>query len=168
MVNNGLYAEAGVTRRHSRDTKIKKALFIVGIFVCLFVLPIISIYFLLFSSVVAFITAYYYPRMNVDYEYIFVDGQIDFDKITGQRGRKTLIRIDLDQVEVAAPADSHALDAYKGKRIKEKDFTSGNKNKKPFVIIGYAKEEMVRILFEPSEKMVDYMKMKSPRKVSTI
>lgn len=111
------------------------------------------------------LAVYFFPRLSVDYEYIFCDGQVDFDKIMGNVKRKTVIKVDLDETEIVAPATSHVLDEYKNKNYKVKDFTSGLPECKPYVMISHYKEEYIKVYFEPSEKMVEAMRMKAPRKV---
>lgn len=117
--------------------------------------------------VLVLVLGFMFPRLNVDYEYIYVDGQLDFDKIIAKSKRKTMLRIDFEQVEVMAPANSHALDGYTHTQIEKKDFSSGAKDSKPYVIIVNQNEKKLKILFEPSEKMIEMIKQKSPRKVVT-
>ena len=62
---------------------------------------------------------FFFPKLHIDYEYIYVDGQIDFDRITGKSKRKTMLRIDFEQVEIMAPSDSSALDSYKNMQLEK-------------------------------------------------
>jgi hypothetical protein len=78
-----------------------------------------------------------------------------------------MLRIDFEQVDIVAPADSHALDAYANIQSEKKDFTSRDKNSKPYVIIVSKQDKKLKIYFEPNEKMITMMRQKSPRKVST-
>ena len=64
-----------------------------------------------------------------------------------------------------APLGSHALDSYKHLQAKVKDFTSGNNDVKPYVIMVRQGDTILKILFEPNEKMLNCIKMKSPRKL---
>lgn len=161
---NQLYAEAGVKKKETIATMALRALMILGILIGFFTLlfgGIISVIGLVLIVFLIFLI----PRLNIEYEYVFVDGQLDFDKITGKSKRKTVLRIDLEQVEIVAPMNSHALDSYNNIQYENKDFSSGDKNVNPYVIIGTAKAKKVRITFEPTEKMLTMMKQKSPRKV---
>ena len=58
---------------------------------------------LLVMVVAAGIAIFFVPTEKLSYEYIFVDGQIDFDRILRGESRKTMKRIDLSKVEVVAP-----------------------------------------------------------------
>lgn len=163
---NQLYAEAGVKRKDSGATMGLRLLIILGMvigFFALFLGQVLGI-----VGVILLVGMFYlYPRLNVEYEYVFVDGQLDFDRIAGKAKRKTLLRIDFEQVEIMAPISSHALDAYTYVKCEEKNFASGDKESKPYVIVANADNKKYKILFEPSEKMLSMIKQKSPRKVET-
>ena len=47
------------------------------------------------------LTYYLLPRLHVEYEYVFCDGQLDFDKISGGMKRKNMLRIDFENLVVA-------------------------------------------------------------------
>lgn len=161
---NQAYAEAGVKRQETTASLALRGLIILGIVLGVFLMMmggILSIVGIVLVVALGFI----FPKLNVDYEYIYVDGQVDFDKITGKARRKTMLRIDFDQVEVMAPANSHALDEYANKQLEKKDFSSRAKDSKPYVIIVNQNEKRLEIFFEPNEKMVEMMKQKAPRKV---
>lgn len=165
-----LYAEAGVKRTEnikSIGARVGMILFIIisffisGLSPFLVVLPVIAL-------IIAFI---FFPRLNVEYEYVFCDGQIDFDKIMGKAKRKTMLKMDLEQIEIVAPSNSHSLDSFKNGNLAKIDYSSLNLDAKTYTIIGRAKNKKegqnIRVIFEPSEKMIECMKLKSPRKVVT-
>lgn len=107
------------------------------------------------------------PRLSVVYEYIFCDGQLDFDKIMAGEKRKHIYRLDFDQVLLMAPANSHALDSYKNNpNARRKDFSSMEKDRKVYCIVQSEGDIQTLVYFEPNEKMVSYIKQKAPRKVS--
>ena len=166
---NGLYAEHYVKRTPSILQRVGKiAMIAVSILLLLF--GIMNMNSLLsFLGVAALIASYFLmPMFNVDYEYIFVDGQIDFDKISGGEKRKNALRIDLDNIEIMAPDNSHRLDSYASQQGYEKrDFTSNTGNQACYSIYMSHNGNKIRILWEPSEKMIEYSKQKAPRKVFT-
>lgn len=162
---NQLYAEAGVKRKESTKSMLIRVLLVLGIVVGLFLMMFGS-YFGIVGIILVMVMIFLFPRLNVEYEYVFVDGQIDFDRITGKAKRKTLLRIDLEQAEIIAPEGSHALDSFNHIQQVKKDFSSGDKTRKPYVIIATKEDKKYRIYFEPSEKMLGMIKQKSPRKLS--
>lgn len=162
---NDLYAEAGVKRKETAGTyAIRFLLIFVAIVAFLFTFQ--SSILLFVSAIVIVAIVYIFPRLSVEYEYVFCDGQLDFDKIMGNAKRKTALKIDFDQVEIMAPEGSHALDGYTYVKTVVKDFSSRSKDSKPYVIIVRQGETATKILFEPNEKMINCIRQKSPRKVA--
>lgn len=163
---NQQYAEAGVKRKDSAATMGLKALMIIGVGLGLFFVMLGQLF--TYVGIALFLVVFFfYPKLNVEYEYVYVDGQIDFDRITGKSKRKTMLRIDFDQVEIMAPINSHSLDSFTHVQMEKKDFSSLSKDSKPYVIIANVDNKKMKILFEPSEKMLTMIKQKSPRKVQT-
>lgn len=165
---NDLYTEASVKKKVTVTDTLIKVVVIAIVAITLgygFILgqPLIG-----FLGALGVVFAYYFlPRLNVMYEYVFCDGQLDFDKIMAGEKRKHMYRLDFDQVVIMAPANSHALDSYKNNPATKKlDFTSLEKNRKVYCIVESAGEMQTLVYFEPNEKMISYIKQKAPRKVS--
>ncbi|MCQ2505904.1 MAG: DUF6106 family protein [Lachnospiraceae bacterium] len=118
-------------------------------------------------SVILFIVDYFViPSFNVDYEYVYCNGQIDFDKIINKNGRKTLLKIDMDNVTLVAPMSSHEFDGARYNHTKEYNFTSLNPDTaKKYTISGTVEGMPVLINFEPDSKMLETIKKKDSRKV---
>ncbi|MGB4658334.1 MAG: DUF6106 family protein [Mobilitalea sp.] len=159
-----LYAESGVKRKDTAGTMGIRALLVLGVVVGI-ILMLMGGVIGIVGIVLAIVMVFIFPKLNIEYEYVFVDGQIDFDRIIGKAKRKTVLRLDMEQMEVIAPLGSHALDGYTYTQSIKKDFSSRDKNSKPFVIIASDQEKKYYITFEPNEKMITVMKSKSPRKV---
>jgi len=164
---NQTYAESGAKRKDTVTTLALRALLIFGMIIGVFLLMLGS-FFPIAGVVLIVLMVFIFPKLNVEYEYVFVDGQIDFDRISGKSKRKTILRIDMEQVEIVALKNSHALDSYTHIQCENKDFSSGSKDTIPYVIIANREDKKYRITFEPSEKMLTAMRQKSPRKVSQI
>ncbi|MBP3237536.1 MAG: hypothetical protein J6M24_00400 [Lachnospiraceae bacterium] len=107
-----------------------------------------------------------FPRFNVEWEYVFVDGQLDFDQVLGGLARKRKMRTDFEKLEIIAPSNSHRLDSYKNMQMKIYDFSSltGCDN---YSMICHDGNNLIKIYFEPNEEMLTTMKNKSFRKVFT-
>jgi len=108
---------------------------------------------------------YMLPKLNVEWEYVFCDGQLDFDRISGGAKRKTMLRVDFDHLVIAAPKNSHALDGYRHNGVAVKDFSSLEEGKNVYGMVITGGEQNQMIFFEPSEKMIAAMKQKAPRKI---
>lgn len=116
-------------------------------------------------ALIAAIIIFLLPTTNIAYEYIFVDGQIDFDRILKGEKRKTMKRIDMVKVEVIAPENSHALDSYKQHPLF--DFSSGMPGDKNYIAVSQGEKGVERILFTPDEKMLEMIGRKSPSKLKS-
>ena len=160
-----MYAETAVKRVNTIKVIVLKVLLVFAvIFTFVFAARIGSRLLFAAGVVGGCLLVWFWPRFNIEWEYIFVDGQIDFDTISGGEKRKTRLRIDLDEVEVVAPLKSHAIDAYRHNKVR--DYSSLRKDAKIYVAVAKVAEEgLNQIYFEPSEKMIELMKVKAPRKV---
>lgn len=165
---NDLYTEASVKKRVTvTDTLIKVVVIFLVAVMIVFGFMLNKMLTTLLGMLGAFVAYTLLPRLNVVYEYIFCDGQLDFDKIMAGEKRKHLYRLDFEQVLIMAPANSHALDGYKSNPATKKiDFTSLEKDRKVYCIVESAGDLQTLVYFEPNEKMLSYIKQKAPRKVS--
>lgn len=163
---NESYAETSVKRQGTIGTLLFKVALVVF---CVLLVVIASMtdspIIMGIGAIIVVAVFYLMPRLNVEYEYIFVDGQFDVDKIMGGSKRKNILRFDFEKVDVVAPQGSHGLDPYGN--LKEKNFTSRNGEVTPYVIVVNEVNQKIKVLFEPSEKMLEVMKNKAPRKIMT-
>lgn len=101
--------------------------------------------------------------LNVEYEYAFVNGDLDIDKIMNKARRKRMVSVNAEQMELLAPVGAVELMPYK--KVKTYDFTSGNENGKVYALIFSDKGDVRQILFEPNETIIEGFFVKEPRKV---
>lgn len=161
-----LYSEWLVKKeKTSKDSLIKFgliALLVLAVAAGLFVHPILLI------AAVALGTACYIiiPRTDLEYEYLFVNGELDIDKVIAKSKRKKVMSVDMEEVDLVAPEKSHRMDYYNGNtRMKTLDYSSGNPEHKRLAMIARHENETVRIIIEPDEKMAQAIKNSSPGKV---
>ncbi len=161
---NEIYAEWLVHSRPSMGEKMLGVLLaVLDVLLVAVTLLTFNGIFLLLAIIVIGLSIWRFPLMKTDYEYIFVDGQMDFDCIKGDSKRMNVIRMDFDTVDVVAPKGSHALDSHKNCRVY--DFTGKDSSVKTYAIAGKAGDEKVLAYFDPNEKMLETMKMKSRSKI---
>ena len=165
-MNESNYCECVVSRKTTlKDNIIKASLLTLATVVTLigFIIPLVF----LVAAIGWYLIFTFWPRFQVVYEYVFVDGQIDFDRILGGSVRKQCKRIDLDTVTLVAPARSHSLDGYKHLQTKPLDYTSLDPERENlvYVIVNNADNKSEIIRFEPDETLIAHMKRKAPRKV---
>ncbi len=106
------------------------------------------------------------PKKQTAYEYVFVDGQIDFDAIYGGEQRVNIQKIDLEKVDIVAPEQSHALDSYQ--QIPLKDCSSGFDKDRHYIAVYRGDDgNSVRIRFTPDETLLNNMKAKARSKIQS-
>ncbi|MBO4697479.1 MAG: hypothetical protein J5643_09415 [Lachnospiraceae bacterium] len=170
MVGESNYTECVVKRKSGAAGEILlKSLLVFLCLVCIAVALLLNgiLQFVGFALLIAacFFTFNMWPKFRKEFEYIFVDGQIDIDVMYSGSTRKHLKRFDMDKIEIVAPVDSHSLDGYKHMNLKPLDYTSKMGLNDVYAIILKGEKEPEKILIEPDDNFLTYMKKKSPRKV---
>ena len=148
-----LYTEEIVKKEKTMKDTVIKVLLIAGTAVS--VLSLMVLGWLSIILIIAFAVADYFvmPTLDLEYEYLYVNGEIDIDKIMSKQKRKRVFSGDVASLELLAPSQSHELDHYRTRTdIKKNDFSSGKKG-------------MELVIFEPSEVMLKDMKRMAPREV---
>lgn len=122
--------------------------------------------FLIAAAVLLVLDFLLIPRLSVEYEYLYINGELDVDKIFSKNRRKKAASYTMDQVEIIAPVGSDHLAEYNRRPgIRTVDFSSRQADASVYVMIVSQERQMERVLLEPDEKMLKDLKMKMPRKV---
>ena len=158
------YCEWSVKRKKTVMTTILKIIAILVV-VALCLSTMLLPWFAILGVAAAGLLIWYWPRFDVMLEYVYCDGQLDFDQIFGGEKRNTALRIEIEDADVIAANDSSKMDGYR--HLPVKDFSSGEEGAKVYAIATKlpGSEQKMVILFEPSEKMLDMMYAKCPRTV---
>jgi len=126
----------------------------------------ISSYVFLAFIALAVIDYLLLPSLDLEYEYLYVNGELDIDKIMSRTKRKHAASYSINQAEVVAPVKSHELDYYRqDKNIKVRDFSSREPEAGIFAMIISREDKREMILFEPNEVILNDMRRIAPRKV---
>ena len=70
-----------------------------------------------------------FRRLNVEYEYLFVNGDLDIDKIMNKAKRKRMFSANVNDLEILAPADSIEVRQYQ--KAKTYNYSSGSGTSRP-------------------------------------
>ncbi|MDO4475599.1 MAG: DUF6106 family protein [Lachnospiraceae bacterium] len=102
-----------------------------------------------------------------EYEYLYVNGDIDIDRIINRQKRKKAASYDIADLEMLAPAASHDLDSFKNdKGVRQVDYTSDPKGARVYGAV-YAQEKgRVLAWLELDEEIIRDMRRHQPRKIS--
>lgn len=159
------YTEANAKKKTTVGVVALKIVLILAVILLLFA-SMFQRLILLVAVIAAAALIWYWPRFRVVWEYIFCDGQLDFDMIQGGERRKNILRIEIENADVVAPLESERLAGYR--HLEVRDYSSGNGGANVYGIatrLPDKGEEKVLILFEPSERMVELMYTKCPNLV---
>ena len=163
-----LYLEELVKRKWTTKDRAVRIL-LIALTVILILGAFFVQYILVFPAIAICIAdIFIFPRFNIEWEYQYVNGELDVDRIINKAKRKRRESIDLDRVEIIAPAVSHRLDYYNNNRnLKEVNYTSNDpeREKQVYAMIVADENSLKKVLFESTEKMLRDMRTRAPRKV---
>jgi len=159
---NEFYTEQLIKQKTTSITLIKK-MAAVSLSVLMFLVTIkISIAaFPLFLATLA-LTIFLWRRFNLEFEYLYYNGDLDIDKIMGMQKRKRVFSANVKTIEVLAPSGSFELQQYQN--LKRYDCSTNSGNKTYEMVIPH-KGQKVRVMFEPNEKILHELRMWEPRKI---
>ena len=161
-----LYSELLVKKdKTAKDSLLKYGLIVLtvlAVFAGLIITPLALI-----IAVALGIACYFViPKTDVEYEYLFINGDFDIDMIMSKTKRKKVKSFKLSESDLAAPLDSHRMDYYNGNQnMKVLDFSSGNPEHKRFGVITRLDGNLCKIMLEPDEALAQAMKNSAPSKV---
>lgn len=164
-----LYTELIVKRKTPPSDKVKKVLMIVGTVLAAF--AGIFIHWIGLIVLVAFAAADYFliPGFDLEYEYLYVNGELDIDKIMSRTKRKRVCSLQLEKMVLFAPSNSHELDYYNNnKGIRVLDYSSREEDHKVYAMIIQGDKGLDKILLEPNEVILNDIRRIAPSKVKLI
>ena len=91
---------------------------------------------------------------------------MDIDVVMAKSKRKRVKSINMSEVDLVAPLNSHRMDYYNGnQRMKVLDYSSGNPENKRFAMITRDTSGSLKVIIEPDETMAIAIKNSAPSKV---
>lgn len=120
--------------------------------------------FLATAVVFGVLTYFVNQRTDVEFEYLYLDREITIDKIMAKMKRKRMVTLQIDKMEILAPASSHQLDSYQRREVKSFDYSAGHdiEDQKLYVMYYEGNQKYILNLTEDFAKTVKGM---APRKV---
>ena len=103
--------------------------------------------------------------LDLEYEYLYVNGDFDIDKIMNKQRRKRAASYNLEEMELIAPSGSHDLDPYQS-RGTVRDYTSGNPQIKTYTAVYNKNGEITLVKLELEEDILGDLRRLAPRKIS--
>lgn len=155
------YVEANAKKKTTVKVVAIKIVLVIAV-ILLLLATMFSQFLVVFGLAAAVFLFWYWPRFKEEWEYVFCDGQLDFDIIQGGEKRKHKLRIEIENADVIAPMDSSRMDGYR--HLRTIDYTSLNSDVRIYGIAIRPEDQSdkVVILFEPSDRMLEAMHNKCP------
>ena len=155
------YTEQLVRQNATSQTKVKRLALIAVLSVMVTATFAIPMLFTLTFAYAIFLI-FIWKRFNLEYEYIYYNGDIDIDVIKGMMKRKRMFSVNAKTLEVLAPTGSIELQQYKNVKTYDCSSNTGNKT---YEMVFVKSEKTVKVIFEPNESILNGMRMFAPRKV---
>ena len=161
-----LYSEYLVKKKPTvLDAVIKYGLIILTVLAALaglFVSPVILVLAVIFG-VVSYLVI---PKTDIEYEYLFVNGELDIDMVMAKTKRKKVNTFDLREADLIAPVNSQRMAYYNNNsKLKILDYSSGDESHRRFAVIIRADGDTCKVILEPDDTMAQAIKNSAPSKV---
>ena len=161
-----LYSEYLVKKKPTAlDAVIKYGLIILTVLAALaglFVSPVILVLAVIFGVVSYFVI----PKTDIEYEYLFVNGELDIDMVMAKTKRKKVNTFDLREADLIAPVNSQRMTYYNNNsKLKTLDYSSGDESHRRFAVIIRADGATCKVILEPDDTMAQAIKNSAPSKV---
>lgn len=161
------YREIMVKRETPAVNKLLKG-GLIGLTAVFFLLGMVTYPIVLVAALICGgVTFFVVPKLEMEFEYLYVNGELDIDVIYSKQKRKKMGSYDMQELEVLAPEKSHALDSYMNKNgVKVRDFTSGNPEAKNYILVFNKDNTQVIIKAELDDAVISDIRRIAPRKVN--
>lgn len=96
---------------------------------------------------------------DVEYEYIYMAGEIDFDRILAKSDRKRMLTVRCSEFEAFGEYSESAAERLKNMPLAKKyDFSSNQENPVYYAVLTKKDLGKIAVIFEPEERIYNDMK----------
>jgi hypothetical protein len=147
-----------IVKRQStvKDSAIKVCLVVIVVlvaFIAFFVLHLGS-FSVLIVFALGFGARFLMSYLNVEYEYVFTNGELDIDIIYDQARRKRMFSTNLKNTEMMAHIDDKAHEHTFNSAQATLDYSSGVSGPDTYVFLTVHEGKKTKVIIEPNEKML--------------
>lgn len=162
MEMNDFYTEQLIKKQTDMKDMVMKAVLVAAAIV-----SVLSVFIMpmgLFVPVIVIALVWFLiTRLNVEYEYLYVNGDLDIDKIMNKSKRKRVFSANVDVMELLAPIDSPRLDQFQNAKVI--NLSSGSADARLYALIVSHDGQLAKLIFEPNDTIIEGIFMLAPRKV---
>lgn len=162
---NEAYVELLVKRKSPVGPNIARAILGVLTVLCLVVGLGLSPFIFLFSIVFGIGTYVANLSADIEYEYLYVDRELDVDIIRSKSRRKRIASFELNRMELFAPLGSDRLKEYDNRELSVRDFSSKLEDSNPYVMIYMGEKKLQKVIIECNDELYKCFYSVAPRKV---
>lgn len=106
----------------------------------------------------------FFPRLNVEFEYLFVAGELSIDCIYAKKSRKNAANYPMNDVELISDEKNDRLSMYNNINRRVVDFSSGAEGAKRYVIVCRVNGGLDYAIVEPGEEIIEAIYDRYPNK----
>lgn len=117
-MNDALYEQLISRRPKAYDLPVRILVILVIVAVAVLGMPFIGFLSFVIAVILAVVAYYFiFPKLNVEYEYIILNHDLQIDAIYNKAKRKRQQSIDIQGAEIIAPKGSPRLNSYKPDKV---------------------------------------------------
>lgn len=150
----------------TKDTIIKAGIIAVVCILSFICLMYLAGFALIAIAAIIFGAYYAFSFFNVEYEYIFTNGELDIDCIYAKSRRKRMFSSSVKNFEIMAHvSDNDHADDF-ANVVETKDYSSGTVSNNTYAFVCTYKSKRTKYIFEPNDDMLKAFKTYlTPRKL---
>ena len=165
---NDIFNEQLVARKPNRRDMFMRAGIAVGGIALLAVamsFNVLSGFLIPIAAVIIAGEVYLLRSMNIEYEYVFTNGDLDIDRITNKSRRKQVLSINVRSFVTMVPVAGNNYEGEINQYTKMLDYGSGVVGENTYAAIYEEDGQRVKLIIEPDEEMFKAIRSYIPRVV---
>ena len=156
-MNDALYEQLVPRKQKTSGILISILIIVLAVAVAVLGMPLVGFLSFLIAVLILMIAFYFiFPKLNVEYEYMILNHDLQIDAIYNKSKRKHMLSFDIQSAEIIAPKKSPRLNAFHPD--KTYDFTSGNENADVYAVMISLDQKNSCVYIEPDRKMIEHMR----------
>ncbi len=163
---NDVFNEQLIARQPNKKDFLKKVgIIIAGVVLILVAMMIeaITAFILPIIIIIGFLVFHFNRRLNLEFEYIFTNGDLDVDKILYKTKRKHVLSVNVKDFITMVPLSNKEYEHEVSRYTKFYDFSSGTINENTYGVIYEHGKERIKLIIEPNEQLFKAIKAYIPR-----